>query len=825
SGTCTYNWETIPVGATGTGTFTGNTLTITGIPAYAVIRLKIEPTNFNRVNINNGIDKERLLNVEQWGAVPWSNMQTAFSGCNNMNCTASDIPDLSGVTDMSYMFDSCAALTGPANINNWNTGSVTNMQNLFNRCTLFNQPVGNWNTANVTNMSALFKNCSSFDQPIANWNILNVTSLSDLLNGAALFNQPVDNWNIANVTNMDRAFSGAALFNQPLSNWNTANVTTMNGMFSGAANFNQPVGNWSTANVTNMHSMFQNDAAFNQTIGNWNTSNVVNIASMFNGALAFNQPVGNWNTGNVITMDSVFADATVFSQTLDWNTNNVTSMNSMFDGATAFNQPIGNWNTANVTDMAYMFNGTTAFNQPIGNWNTGNVFDMTCMFCLATAFNQPIGNWNTGNVIHMEGMFNGATSFNQPIGNWNTGNVIHMGSMFSFGTIFNQPIGNWNTANVEYMSSMFMYSTAFNQPIGNWNTGNVKTMTNMFAYSPVFNQPIGNWNTSKVITMHGMFRNASAFNQTVGSWQVDTCAHMMFIFQGATSFNQSIGNWQLNPNVNLTSMLDNSGIDCNHYSSTLSGWANNLNCPTNRNLGAMNLEYILSAVSDRDYLINTKGWTINYDALDSNCCVVNNYMFNDTACSSYFFNGQTLTSNGVYYDTMVNAGGCDSLITLNLYINPPNITVTQAGALLTANATPASYQWLKCEPYSIINGATNQNYTAVANGTYAVIVTQNGCTDTSACHAVTGIGVNEIDMVNNIKTFPNPVSQFLQIEAERVLQNAEIRLLNTLGQSIAIFSHISDKTYTIDLSALTPGNYFIQIKDAKHNFVQKVRKE
>jgi hypothetical protein len=239
----------------------------------------------------------------------------------------------------------------------------------------------------------------------------------------------------------------------------------------------------------------------------------------------------------------------------------------------------------------------------------------------------------------------------------------------------------------------------------------------------------------------------------------------------------------------------------------------------------MNLEYILSALSDRNYLINTKGWTINYDALDSNCCVVNNYMLNDTACSSYFFNGQTLTSNGIYYDTLVNAGGCDSLITLNLFFNPPNITVTQAGALLTANATPASYQWLKCEPYSIITGATNQNYTAAANGTYAVIVTQNGCTDTSVCRAVTGIGVNEIDMVNNIKTFPNPVSQLLQIDAEYALQNAEIKLLNTLGQSIATFSHISDKAYTIDMSALARGSYFVLIKDANNSFVKKVMKD
>ena len=45
-GTCSYTWETIPAGATGTGTFNGNTLTITGLPAGAMIRLKIDTANF-----------------------------------------------------------------------------------------------------------------------------------------------------------------------------------------------------------------------------------------------------------------------------------------------------------------------------------------------------------------------------------------------------------------------------------------------------------------------------------------------------------------------------------------------------------------------------------------------------------------------------------------------------------------------------------------------------------------------------------------------------------------------------------------------------------
>ena len=50
------------------------------------------------------------------------------------------------------------------------------------------------------------------------------------------------------------------------------------------------------------------------------------------------------------------------------------------------------------------------------------------------------------------------------------------------------------------------------------------------------------------------------------------------------------------------------------------------------------------------------------------------FSFSDTACGTYTFNGELKTTSGQYFDTLTNAIGCDSIITLNLTILPLSYT-------------------------------------------------------------------------------------------------------------------------------------------------------
>ncbi len=296
------------VGDGSAGGLTGN-YTITGLANGDTYRVEISGT-FPRFFMNNdAINAPKLRTIEQWGDIAWTSMNNSFSGCSNLQLTATDAPNLTGVTDMSYMFASCTAFNGNPTMNTWNTSNVTDMAYMFYQATNFNQNIGAWNTSNVTNMLGMFVQATNFNQNIGTWNTSNVTNMLGMFVQATNFNQNIGTWNTSNVTDMAYMFFEATNFNQNIGTWNTSNVTNMSLMFYGATNFNQNIGTWNTSNVTDMAYMFFEATNFNQNITGWSTGNVTNMNAMFNGATAFNQSLATWNISNVTNMTNMLSNS------------------------------------------------------------------------------------------------------------------------------------------------------------------------------------------------------------------------------------------------------------------------------------------------------------------------------------------------------------------------------------------------------------------------------------------------------------------------------------------------------------------------------------
>lgn len=180
-------------------------------------------------------DRQKIMEVRQWGDLAWSSMESAFKGCTNVRITALDAPDLNYAVSMRAMFYSATAFND--SINHWDVYNITDMSELFYQASSFNQSLNAWDVSDVTDMNAMFLLATSFNQPLNSWNVSAVTSMSNMFSSASSFNQSLNNWNVSKVENMSFIFFGASAFNQDLSSWNVGNVSSRDQFDNGAGNW------------------------------------------------------------------------------------------------------------------------------------------------------------------------------------------------------------------------------------------------------------------------------------------------------------------------------------------------------------------------------------------------------------------------------------------------------------------------------------------------------------------------------------------------------------------------------------------------------------
>jgi hypothetical protein len=165
-------------------------------------------------------------------------------------------------------------------------------------------------------------------------------------------------------------------------------------------------------------------------------------------------------------------------------------------------------------------------------------------------------------------------------------------------------------------------------------------------------------------------------------------------------------------------------------------------------------------------------------------------------------------STGNISVTATNSCGISIPQNFQVNVNTVNTNVTNVGLVLTANAASATYQWIDCNNgNSNISGQTSQTYTATSSGNYAVIVTENGCSDTSACYSVI---TTEIDIKNfeaTIQVFPNPSSTQLRIYVEgNISYPISLTIYSTKGEVILEKEIANAKSFVNH--NLTSGIYF-----------------
>ncbi len=197
-----------------------------------------------------------------------------------------------------------------------------------------------------------------------------------------------------------------------------------------------------------------------------------------------------------------------------------------------------------------------------------------------------------------------------------------------------------------------------------------------------------------------------------------------------------------------------------------------------------------------------------------------------TACNRYLSPSKkyTYTKTDTYYDTIPNATGCDSIITINLTIDSTDVSVTNSSPTLTANATGSTYQWLDCNKnFTKINNAKSRTYVANSNGTYAVEVTQNGCIDTSLCINLSNVQILENTFGTSVKLFPNPTNDEVTIDLGKQYNEVSVIIRNALGQEVMKESFNNTNAFKLNIPGET-GLYILELHATGHRALLRVLK-
>ena len=369
------------------------------------------------------------------------------------------------VTNMSYMFSDCSALTS-LDVTHFNTAKVTNMNYMFYRCSkLTSLDVTKFNTANVTNMSYMFCRCpvlSSLD--VTKFNTANVTNMSYMFEScSALSSLDLSNFNTAIVTDMSYMFYGcSALSSLDLSNFYTKEVGNMVCMFSGCSALKTIYASekFVTSKVQSGEGMFAFCKNLKGTILEYNNSKTdhtyANCGTNGYFTPVFEYAEFNEGTGTLTFRRGLSKPERAYALNLEasepgWLTHKDEIKKVVFDASFANARP-----TSCCSWFWYCTNLATI--EGIENLNTENVTNMGVMFCRCQNLSSlDLTNFNTGNVTNMYGMFSNCQNLSSlDLTNFNTGNVTNMYGMFSnCQNLSSLDLTSFNTANVTNMAYMF----------------------------------------------------------------------------------------------------------------------------------------------------------------------------------------------------------------------------------------------------------------------------------------------------------------------------------------------------------------------------------
>ncbi|HPU47626.1 MAG TPA: choice-of-anchor J domain-containing protein, partial [Bacteroidales bacterium] len=168
----------------------------------------------------------------------------------------------------------------------------------------------------------------------------------------------------------------------------------------------------------------------------------------------------------------------------------------------------------------------------------------------------------------------------------------------------------------------------------------------------------------------------------------------------------------------------------------------------------------------------------------------------------------TFNTAGNYTITLTAYNGTlSNTYTQSITVNPipPTPTISLISSyppILYSNATTGN-QWYNLN--GAIQGATNQTYQVIENGTYYVIVTENNCQSLpSNVISINNVSIESYDK-DDVIVYPIPASDMIYIQTNKNI--SELQLMDAIGRVVVI-----SNDYQLNVNNLSNGVYQLLIK-------------
>jgi hypothetical protein len=171
----------------------------------------------------------------------------------------------------------------------------------------------------------------------------------------------------------------------------------------------------------------------------------------------------------------------------------------------------------------------------------------------------------------------------------------------------------------------------------------------------------------------------------------------------------------------------------------------------------------------------------------------------------------------VYY----HIPGCsvkDSITIKSLDVGTSNL-----GRTITANQDSATYKWIDCNfGYTVIPGLIGRSFTAsVTGGSFAVIVTYKGCSDTSLCVTIPNTTGLEQSSTLQLSIFPNPAGNSLYLHIPEAFIPGSFQISDAFGR-IVLSGDLVDPELEFDIAFMKPGYYILSTdKGIRARFIKR----